>query len=195
MRQLFRTAMILGFISTAACADICTSSLNLVTNCGFETGTLAGWSLSGTQSSPAYEGISYGVDTSDANSGKYGAYLGGYGGYLSVFQSVAATPGTTYQISYYLAQAPATPSPYTSGFSTYFDGLPLVVSGDAPLEPFTLYTFDAKATTSLSTLTFNARDDTGYYSLDDVSVVAVPEPAAYILSIPLLYIFVRRTQN
>ena len=40
------------------------------------------------------------------------------------------------------------------------------------------------ATGSLSTLVFSAQDDTGFFSLDDVSVVAgtanaTPEPAGY----------------
>ena len=85
--------------------------------------------------------------------------------------------------------------PEDSGFATDFDGLPLVVGGDAPLQPFTFYSFTAQASTSQSTLSFNARDDTGYYSLDDVSVLAVPEPATYALWIPLFYISVRRARS
>lgn len=80
---------------------------NLVANGDFETGNLSNWTLSGCDSSPAYNGIDYGVDQSDARSGAYGAYLGGFGGVLALTQTFVTTGKTSYTVSFWLAQIPA----------------------------------------------------------------------------------------
>ena len=169
-----------------ALADVCDSPQNLVGNCGFETGLLTPWQAAGVQSSPAFQGVTYGVDAADAYLGNYGAYLGGYGAPVSLQQSFATTPGASYVVSYELAQSPATPSPYTNSFTTVFGGATLSSLVGAPQFGFTKYTVTVLATSALSTLVFSAQDDTGFYSLDDVSVTsaatATPEPAGYGLA-------------
>ena len=168
-----------GYLLSAVCgrADQCGAvAANLVANCGFETGSFTSWTLSGVQSSPAYLGISHGVDGADAHSGSYGAYLGGFGGVLDLSQLLGTVPGTLYQIDYWLAQSPATVVPYRSSFNITFDGTSLFSISNAASLPFTHYEFFATAATSLSDLQFGARDDTGFFSLDDISVQPAPAP-------------------
>ncbi len=189
--------LVFGFLllSVPAQADECgTTPGNLVANCGFETGTFLGWNLSGYQSSSAYLGVSHGVDSFDAHTGSYGAYLGGFGGVLNLDQFISTTPGTAYQISCWLAQSPATVAPYLSSFSTTFGGFTLFSAGDAPNLPYHFYSFSAVATSPLSLLNFGARDDTGFFSIDDVSVVPIttPEPSTlglFLSAVAILYQF------
>ena len=167
------------FITAQLSAAPCTSgSPNLVSNCGFETGDFTAWTLSGSNSAPGYNGIDYGVDSFDAHSGAYGAYLGGFGAVLDLNQSIATTPGSNYTISFWIAQSPTPIAPYLDSFSASFGSAHLLSLVQVPNTAFTQYSFSAQALSSTSMLTFGVRDDTGFFSIDDVSVTvaAVPEP-------------------
>jgi len=174
---------------------------NLVTNPGFETGDLTGWTLSGTDSSPSGNEVYYGVDAGDAHTGNYGAYFGPVGGVLNLSQILATTPGASYDVSFWLAEAPSEPSPYVNSFSASFGGSTLVSLAALPMTNYALYSYSGVATSSATTLLFSFRDDTGFLSLDDVSVGAsssgpgpVPEPASLWLTCPALaaFVFARR---
>ncbi len=166
-------------------AASCNSALpNLVANCGFESGNFTSWTLSGYDSSPAYNGIDYGVDVFDAHSGVYGAYLGGFGGVLNLSQPIPTTPGGRYTLSFWLAQSPAPASGYLNSFNLSF-GSATQSLAQAPTMPFTQYTIEAVASASTTPLTFGFRDDAGFFSIDDVSVTATlasPEPAGSALA-------------
>jgi hypothetical protein len=150
-----------------------------VANCGFESGNFSGWTLSGYDSAPGYNGIDYGVDAADAHSGSYGAYLGGFGGVLNLSQVLNTAPGEEYTVSFWLAQAPAPITPYLNSFTASFGSGDLVSLNQAPDMPFTEYTFSVSADSALAPLSFRFRDDLGFFSIDDISVTAaVPEPAA-----------------
>ncbi len=171
---LFATILLTGL---SASAD------NLVTNPGFETGDLSGWTLSGTDSAPAFNGLYYGVDPADAHSGAFGAYFGPVGGVMTLGQNLTVMPNTDYTISFWLAQAPATPAPYINTLGVSFGGQPWVTQAGVPEGPYTQYRVVGFSPSNSATLQFSFRNDTGFFSLDDVSVslTPAPEPAVWML--------------
>jgi hypothetical protein len=175
-----------------ACACLALGSLhlngaNLVANPGFETGDFTGWTLSGANSSPDDNGLYYGIDTVDAHSGNYGAYFGSLGGVRDLSQLIPTISGDTYTISFWLSETPGTIFPYTNSLSASFGSTTLISESDMSNFPYTLFTYDAKATSDLTLLEFGFRDDVGYFSFDDVSVVPAvinaPEPASFGLEL------------
>jgi hypothetical protein len=164
---------------------------NIVNNPGFETGDFTGWALSGTHSSADDNGIYYGVDALDAHSGSNGAYFGAVGGVLNLSQTLTTTPGDTYSLSFWLAQSTEASPPYTNSFQVSFGGVTLFSVTDAPVSDYTEYTYSVVAHSSSTSLQFGFRNDTGFYSLDDVAALssaptAVPEPASILLVGPFL---------
>jgi len=161
---------------------------NLVVNPGFETGDLAGWILSGTDASPEDDGIYYGVDAIDAHSGSYGAFWGPVGGILNLNQALSTTPGTSYAVSFWLAQAPATPLPYVNSFAVAFGETILVSETAVPVSSYAENSYAGVADSSSTSLLFAFRNDTGFFSLDDISVTSnsvassnpVPEPTSLL---------------
>jgi hypothetical protein len=163
---------------------------NIVVNPGFETGNFDNWVLSGADASAADNGIYYGVDAADAHSGQYGAYFGPVGGVLSLSQVLTTTPDTSYAVSFWLAQAPDTPFPYVNSVSVLWQGTPLLSQTAVAASGYAEQSYDGIASSSsATTLQFAFQDDTGFFSLDDISVAAsnpVPEPAGLLLAVPVL---------
>ncbi|MBV8831318.1 MAG: carbohydrate binding domain-containing protein [Acidobacteriaceae bacterium] len=192
MKKSIITAAVILTFGQAALA----TAANLVSNPGFETGDFSGWTLSGTDYLPGGNDNYYGVDSMDAHNGSYGTYFGPVGGVLNLTQTIATTPGTSYQISFWLAQAPATPPTYVNSFAVSFSGANLFTESPAPESNYTQYTFEGTAPSAASQLQFSFRNDTGFFSLDDVSVStsapsAIPEPATFLLVLPALALVLR----
>jgi len=170
-------------------ASICTAiTPNLVTNCGFETGTFTGWTLGGNTLNPG--GNYYGVDAFDANSGNDGAYLSqdlvdGGTTALTLSQTLSTTVGKTYDISFWLEQDTAPTTGYVHSFSASWAGTTFLTLTPTVALPgrvgvFTEYFFAETATAPTTTLTFTIENDDNYWSFDDVSVTT-PEPSTVLL--------------
>jgi len=164
---------------------------NLVVNCGFETGDFTGWTIGGNIANPG--GNYYGVDAFDANSGNFGAYMSEDEiastavVTLSPTLNASIAGGALWQITFWLQQDTAPTTGYTHTFSATWDGTTLLsltptVAVPGPNGVWTEYTFtEGTAPVGSTPLVFSFRNDDSYWSIDDVSVVNLPEPPAGVL--------------
>jgi len=181
-------------LATAGSASICDAiAFNLVTNCGFESGDfpvgVTGWTIGGNTANPG--GNYYGVDGFDANSGNFGAYMSQdfFVGTapVTLSETLATAVGTTYAVSFFLEQDTAPTTGYTHAFSATFGGTTLLslaptVALPGTVGSFTQYSYTATATAADTTVQFSFENDDRYWSFDDVSVTATPEPSTAILA-------------
>jgi hypothetical protein len=156
-------------------ASICDGiANNIVTNCGFEaSNTVAtGWTIVDGS------GFTF-VDASagSANSGNNSLAMGAEFVNGTVSQLLNTVAGNIYAISFYLKSDGGTPS----DFSAMFGATTLVSLTNTPAGAYTLYSFVETGTSSSTLLNFNERNDPGFWHLDDVSVVTIPEPSSLLL--------------
>ena len=169
---------------------------NLLVNGGFEMGDFAGWTQSG-----------WFIETLNPNSGVYDASTGCSGVSCTtvgdpnaafLYQDVATTPGSTYDLSFFYGsgQLPTSGSellvlwgdPTAPSLSTVVDFANVDTSG-----AYVQYTGMVSATSAISQLEFLGRQDLDFYYLDDVSLTAgpvssVPEPSSLTLMLSFLSI-------
>ncbi len=159
------------------------SHTNLIVNGGFETGDFSGWKL-GNGSGHAI-GFNFLVgsehsenhDSGDmAHHGLKEALFGGIGGDVTLSQSVATNANEHYTVDFWVMNdTSASPREHGSGandFSASWNGvalMPTIVNADKS-DGYTEYQFDVIGAAGHSTLEFSARNDHGYWNLDDVSV-------------------------
>jgi hypothetical protein len=151
------------------------ASADLVVNGDFETGDFTGWTLSGNAIGNAnVDNIPF-----DVHSGNFGAALSApdVDGLLTQ-QNLPTTIGDTYQVSFWLHSDDST----SNDFSASFGGVTVFSQTNILADPYTNYTFNVTATSTMSDLTLAFRDDPSILGLDDVSVIdlgpaAVPEPS------------------
>jgi hypothetical protein len=188
MRKLF---WLIGFVLTtflvgeqARAASVCANPLNVVVNCGFETGNLSGWTLLGDTNGG-------GVDAFDAHSGNFGAFLAGFGSpaagntnYSDLRQILTTNIGQVYSLRYYTAYVPSATVRPDNTFFAEIGGNKIAssVQSNVASAPWTLDgSFLFTATSSQTQLDFFAEDANFFFSLDDVSVTPLPEPASLLL--------------
>ena len=173
----------------------------LVTNGGFETGDFTGWTVTGTATSSAFASEFYGVDTMDAASGTYGAYLGSEFSTLTLSQSLAVQPAHYYTVSFSLAQLSAPQTGFTNSFQVLMGGQTVFSETNAPVSAYTNFSFTTSTSPSAATsqmLQLVSENDLGFFSLDNVSLstgAATPEPASLLLIAPALAFFALRRRK
>jgi len=157
-------------IAATASAVSASAATNLVQNGSFETGDFTDWTQFGNT---GFTGVT---------SGCFDAGCPTDGSDLAYFGPVGSTGGITQNLGN-----------FTSFFDVFFDlsnnsgnffladlgGTQLLLN--PPNEGVTHYEFHHVAAGANAALTFTTRNDPAYYTLDNVSVVAVPEPAAWAL--------------
>lgn len=177
-------ALPLAVSSSAFAGTTCEAvSDNLLTNCGFESGTFAGWTLvdPGNYST---------VDTHNPSTGAYAATLGPEPGSLS--QTVNTVAGTYYNFSFDMQNEIAvdgsgTPYPGPDSFQvlvTDINNNTTSLFGPTPITQtasYMNYAFGFIGSGS-DTITFALNNVPSYYDLDNVDVNApTPEPSSLAL--------------
>lgn len=178
MRKLLASCSIflLAMSGVAAKADTCSSvAKNLVSNCGFETGTFSGWS--GTSTTDPFSG----VNGFSPYQGSYAADLASEDVTATLSQTLATTAGQRYQISFALDNDYGASTGYLNSFAADFGSLVLFSETNAAFSTYQLYTFSAVATGSSTALSFISRNDAGDFDLDDITVIPTPEPSSLLL--------------
>ncbi|HVS36826.1 MAG TPA: carbohydrate binding domain-containing protein [Gemmataceae bacterium] len=171
-----KQALLAAAVATVVASGAAPARANLIQNPGFETGSYSGWTLGGDTrydfitSNPAF-----------VHTGTYAARFAGLGDEALLSQTVATTPGGYYLVSFWLMSDGQQPNDFTATFA----GRTLLQEDTVVATPYIQYTYTVQATATSSTLQFAARDDPGYWYLDDVSVdptsSAAPEPSSTLL--------------
>jgi hypothetical protein len=143
----------------------------IVTNGGFETGSVSGWTLNGSTKQ------NFATTTSGfAHSGSYGVALGQEPslGYLD--QTLATTPGQNYLLSLWLTNPSNSYGATPNQFLVQWHGTTLFNQTNIPFTAWTNLQFVVTATNASTVLQFGFEDTPYFLAVDDVSVVPLSPP-------------------
>ena len=167
-----RTSLVLtALVLTAAAAPTTAHATNLVLNPGFETGDFTDWTAT------AANDLFVGTGSGYAHSGTYGAQLGTVGSIGSLSQSIATSPGASYDVSFWFNEHSGPTNEFSASFAG--DTFLSLTNYEPDGNGWEQFSQVITASSSSSLLSFTERQDPGYQGLDDISVVqvsAVPLP-------------------
>ena len=166
--------------------SLCNSDANnLVTNCGFETGTFAGWSTTNASS-----GSDYGV-LGASHSGNFEAEFGATAFDNDIIhQTLSTIAGENYNLSFYVNSDSANADiAHSLQMEALWDGSQVLnLTTRTSSAGFILYSFDVTASSSATTLQFDGRAQHSFFFLDDIQVddlhtssTLTPEPTSLVL--------------
>lgn len=171
-----RFQALLAGAAMALVASVSANAAELVTNGGFETGDLSGWTHSGGFAGVQCPGPSFAV-----NSGNCSYFDGNIGANSVLSQIVATVSGQSYDYSFWLQSDGRTPNSFTASLG----GVVLASLSNVAAAGYTHFAGTVVAASSNATLSFGFRNDPGFLFFDDVSLVsgaaAIPEPASWAL--------------
>ena len=163
---VFLAALLFSSIPTA-------SAQELVTNGGFETGNFFGWTVV-----DASNNTNVGTDPLFAFQGNSYANLGADPGIGTLSQTIATTPGQSYQFSFALAND-ITPPAGGNFFQALFGGQSVLTLNNLGDADYQLYNYNVMASSTSTTIEFRYQHGDDFFRLDSVSVV--PEPSTVTL--------------
>jgi hypothetical protein len=184
-------ALFLGAPQSRASASYCDSiAINLVTNCGFETGDFTGWTLAGNDV-PFEQDNLYGVEGVDPvdsigpNSGNDQAFFADLvSNATTISQTIPTIAGLEYNVSFFLVQdtPPGTAqAPNSNELMVTFGANTLASLVTMAEQPYTQMSYIGTASSSSTVLSITLGNDLGEFLLDDIVVVVSPEPASLTL--------------
>ena len=176
---------------TAAVGVLCAFSAGVVparaatiTNGGFETGDLTGWTSSNASAFDAVcvAGDPIGSSTCIANTGTHAMAFGQFGSFASISQTIATSPGSTYVISFFLANDNPTDE-LGDAFAVRWGGTTVF----SLVDPQATFGYSQRvltltAASSSTVLAFDGRNDSYSWYLDNVTIADAPEPASLLLT-------------
>jgi PEP-CTERM motif-containing protein len=175
---------------------------NLITNCGFETGDFTGWTVTGNDV-PGQLGGLYGVEGDDPFplpagtapvGGSFQAYIGDQNADpTTIAETLATAAGSTYFISFFLAQQLEGPGTVNNSVVVKFGGVTLATLTNVAVQGYTEYDYTAVATSAASVFSLRFGNDVGEFIADDINVVT-PEPSSLLMVLGggLLVLFGRK---
>jgi hypothetical protein len=162
---------LLLIIAVFVAAGLTARAQNLVQNPGFETGSLAPWTISGDTSFT-------GVGSGSQHSGSFEFFSGPVSSDGFLDQTLPTTASGLYNVSFWLRNDD------TSGnnrFGASLGSVTLVAEAVQAGFPYTQYTFTNVHPGANADLHFIFFNPPSFFYLDDVSVTAVPEPGTLAL--------------